>query len=44
MEHNTEETKVITIDNIQPVYIDLVSETDINIEQSEDIGKWSQTP
>ena len=37
-----EETKVITIDNIQPVYMDLISEMDIHAEQSEDIGKRSR--
>ena len=42
MEHDMEETKVIMIDNIQPVYMDLISEMDIHAEQSEDIGKRSQ--
>ena len=37
MEYDTEETKII-----QPVYIDLVSETDTHVEQTEDTGKWGR--
>ena len=41
MEHDMEETKVITIDNIQTIYMDLISEIEIHAEQSDGIGKRS---
>ena len=36
MECDTEETKIITIDNIHPVYENLISEADIHVEPPED--------
>ena len=42
VERDMEETKVITIDNIQPVYVDLISEMDIHAKHSEDIRKRSR--
>ena len=35
-EHNLEGAEVITIDGIQPVYVNLISEADIHIEPPED--------